>query len=232
LALWAYTVLGVKKLAAGCLLIVFIGLLSLSAALYFGYRALHPMIDSATTALEQAKETAAQSDRLENKARYDPPASGELSEAQVRRYLAVHDRMRTALGPRLSELTAQAERMRQQEESNGLARSFTEFAALIRAAGSIIVDARRAHVDALNAEQFSESEYTWVRLRCYEAAGLEKFEGFDWSKGETPVTNRASQARIAEPSAAKQEVPERNRELVKPYVDALLEWLPLTTLGF
>jgi len=221
----------VTKLAVGCLVIVVIGVVGLGAILYFGYRAFSPMIDTTTTVLEQAKAAAAQSERLEIQTRYAPPATGELTEAQVRRYLAVHGRLQTALGPRWAELKAQAERVSQQEESNGLARSFTEFAVMIRSLGSIIVDARRAHVDALNAEQFSASEYTWVKLRCYEAAGLENVEGIDWSNSEA-VKNGSGRPGIKEPSVQTPEIPGRNRELVKPHVDALQEWLPLTILGF
>ena len=74
-----------KKLLAGCLVVVLIAVVALGVALYFGYRAVSPMIDDATELLQQAKEAAAESDRLANTTRYEPPANGELSEAQVAR---------------------------------------------------------------------------------------------------------------------------------------------------
>jgi hypothetical protein len=211
----------VKKLAAGCLALVLICVVALGVALYFGYRAFSPMIDNAATVLEQAKQT-----------RYTPPSNGELSEAQLRRFLAVHERTRSALGPKWTELQAQADRLQQQAREDARELSFTEAAAMIRSLGSMIVDARRAHVDALNAEQFSTSEYNWVKLRAYEAAGLELAEGIDWSEIHDAMKDGADRVGIPEPSVPRPDIPERNRELVKPHMDALQAWLPLRVLGF
>lgn len=221
-----------KKLAAGCLVVAVIGVVALGLALYFGYRAISPMIDNATTVLEQAREAAAQSDRLENTTAYTPPADGELTEAQLRRFFAVHERMRGTLGPRWTDLQAQADRVAQQAKEDARQLSFTEVASMVRSLGSIVVEARRAHVDALNAEQFSSSEYNWVRLRAYEAAGLEVFEGIDWSEIQDAIREGARRAGVREPTVPKPDIPERNRELVKPHLDELKAWLPLTALGF
>jgi hypothetical protein len=87
-------------------------------------------------------------------------------------------------------------------------------------------------VDALNAEQFSASEYRWVTLRAYEAAGLEVVEGIDWSAVQEAVKQGAGRIGVKEPSWPAPDVPARNRELVKPHIAALEEWLPLTVLGF
>ena len=88
---------------------------------------------------------------------------------------------------------------------------------MVRSLGSIIVEARRAHVDALNAEQFSASEYTWVKLRAYEAAGLEVMEGIDWSAVQEAMKDGAEPGRRAGADGSRRpDVPERNRELVKP----------------
>jgi hypothetical protein len=221
----------VKKLAAGCLVVAVIGIVAAGIALYFGYRAVSPMIDNAATVLEQAREAAAQSDRIDNTATFTPPADGELTEAQVRRFLAVHERTRTSLGSRWTELQAQADRLGQQAKDDARRLSFTEVAAMVRSLGSIIVEARRAHVDALNAEQFSASEYTWVRLRAYEAAGLEVIEGIDWSAIQDAIRDGARNVGVPEPTVPRPDIPARNRELVKPHLDELKAWLPLTVLG-
>jgi F0F1-type ATP synthase membrane subunit b/b' len=220
-----------KKLAAGCLIVAVIGVVSLGVALYFGYRAMSPMIDGAQAVLQQAKDAAEESDRIENKTAYTPPADRELTEAQLRRFLAVHERMRKALGPRWDDLRAQADRIEQQAKQDARELSFTEVVTMVRSLGSVIVDARRAHVDALNAEQFSASEYTWVKLRAYEAAGLEVMEGIDWSAIQDAVKDGAGRIGVPEPTVPRPEVPERNRELVKPHIEELKAWLPLTVLG-
>jgi hypothetical protein len=224
-----------KKLLAGCLVIAVLAGLVVGMALYFGYRAMSPMIDNASAMLQRAKDAAAQSDRVENKVRYTPPADGTLSEAQVRRLLAVHERTRKTLGARWDELQAEAARLQQQGTQNARDVSLADLAAMLRSAGGLIADARRAHVDALNAEQFSASEYNWVKLRAYEAAGLEAMEGIDWAAIQETIKQGASRVGVHDarlPDVHPPTVPERNRELVKPHYDELKAWLPLTVLGF
>jgi hypothetical protein len=224
-----------KKWAAGCLVVAVIAVAAFGLALYFGYRAVSPMVDSARTVLQQARDAAAESDRLENTAVYTPPDDGTLSEAQVRRFLAVHERTRTALGPKWDELQLQADRIGRQANQDARQLSFTEIAGMLRSIGGLIVDARRAHVDAMNAEQFSASEYHWVRMRVYEAAGLEVMDGIDWTSIQDAVRQGAESAGLPEariPDVPRPAIPERNRELVKPHMQALQAWLPLTVLGF
>lgn len=98
--------------------------------------------------------------------------------------------------------------------------------------GNLAVDARRAHVAALNAEGFSSAEYAWVRLRVYEAAGLEVASTIDWSAMESMLKRGAGEVGASIPEVSLPEIPARNRALVKPHTEALREWLPLTMLGF
>ena len=98
--------------------------------------------------------------------------------------------------------------------------------------GGLLRDARRAHVDALNAEAFSNREYSWVRLRVFEAAGLEAARGIDWSSLEDLIKKGSDQSGVPVPSVPLPEVPEKNRELVKAHIAELKEWMPLALLGF
>lgn len=220
-----------KKVLAGCLAVVLIAGVALAVALYVGYRAMRPMIDHAAAVLAQAEETASQSARIENTAPYHAPEDGVLTEAQVRRFLAVHERTRQALGPAWAQLRSQAEALERQATRDARALSLAEVASMLSALGSIVVDARRAHVDALNAERFSAGEYAWVRLRAYEAAGLEAVEGIDWSALQDAIRTGTEQVGLPAPAVRLPEVPEQNRNLVKPHIEALKAWLPLTILG-
>jgi hypothetical protein len=221
-----------QKLLAGCLVIVVLGTLAVGVALYFGYRAAQPLIDDATGWVQQAKDMAAQSDRVENKAQFQPPASGELTEAQLRRYLAVHDRVRKALGPRWAELQAKGRSFEARVREGGRDLSLSEIGTILAELRGVMTDARSAHVDALNAERFSSSEYAWVRLRAYEAAGIEVANTIDWSALQDLIKKGTDEAGLPAPSVPAPDVPARNRELVKPHIDTLKEWLPLTVLGF
>lgn len=224
-----------KKLLAGCLVIAVLAGVAVGVALYLGYRAVSPVLDHASAFLGQAKDAAAESGRIEDTSRYTPPADGTLTEAQVRRFLAVHERTRKTLGPKWDELRAQADRLEQQARSDRRDLSLGDVTTMLRSVGGLVVDARRAHVDALNGEQFSASEYTWVKLRAYEAAGLEAMEGIDWASIQEAVKQGAAQVGVRDaqiPDVPKPQVPERNRAIVKPHYDELKTWLPLTVLGF
>jgi hypothetical protein len=221
-----------KKVLGGCLALVLIGVVALGLALFYGYRAARPMIDNARGMLEQGREMAALSDRVTNKSDYVPPATGELSDAQVRRLLAVHTHVRQALGPRWSELQTRATAVESKARQGGGDLSFTEIGAMLSEFGGLLREARRAHVDALNAEAFSNREYTWVRLRVFEAAGLEVARGIDWSSLEDLIKKGSEQSGVPVPPVSLPDVPEKNRELVKAHIAELKEWMPLALFGF
>ncbi|HQZ40274.1 MAG TPA: hypothetical protein PLH72_14660 [Vicinamibacterales bacterium] len=221
-----------KKLLAGCLIVAALGLAALGVAGYFGYRAVRPMIDGATTWAQQAREMAAASDRITNKTDFNAPADGKLDDGRVRRFLAVQERVKTALGPRWAELEARGREFEVKARAGGRDLSLTEVGTMLSGLGTLLVDARRTQVDALNAEGFSSGEYSWTRLRIYQAAGLELADGVDWSALEGLIKRGADQASVNPPELKLPEIPEVNRTLVKPHVEALQTWLPLAMLGF
>jgi hypothetical protein len=221
-----------KKVLGGCLALVLIAVIALGLALFYGYQAARPMIDNARGMLEQGREIAALSDRVTNKSDYVAPATGELSETQVQRLLAVHAHVRQTLGPRWSELQSRATSVQSKAREGGRDLSFTEIGSMLSDFGGLLRDARRAHVDALNAEGFSNGEYSWVRLRVFEAAGLEVARGIDWSSLEQAIKKGSDQTGVPVPTVSLPEVPARNRELVTAHVAELKEWLPLALLGF
>lgn len=221
-----------RKLLAGCLVVAVLGGVALGVAAYFGYQAAKPMVDGAATLARQAREMAATTDRIENKAPFDAPASGELDEARVRRFLAVRERMQKALGPRWADLEARARDIEAKAQAGGRELSLTEVGTMLSELGNLLLEARRAHVDALNAEGFSSGEYSWARFRIYEAAGLELAESVDWSGLEKMVQEGADQAGVDPPEIRLPEVPAANRALVKPHMETLRTWMPLAMLGF
>ncbi len=221
-----------KKALAGCLVVVLIAVVAFGLALFYGYRAARPMFDNARGMLEQGREIAALSDRVADQSDYTPPETGELSEDQLRRLLAVHARVRQTLGPRWAELQTRASAIEAKARDGGRDLSFTELGSMLAGFGTLLRDARMAHVDALNAEGFSSGEYSWVRLRVYEAAGLEVARGIDWSSLEEAIKSGSEQTGVPVPSVTLPEIPEKNRELVKPHVAELKDWIPLAVLGF
>ena len=94
----------------------------------------------------------------------------------------------------------------------------------------VYLDARRAQVDALNTEKFSRDEFSWVRLRVYQAAGIEA-AGYEPRELERMIKGMASGAEVTVPDVDLPDAPAKNRELVKPYAKQILEWLAMAAFG-
>jgi hypothetical protein len=222
-----------RKLIAGCLVVFVLAVVATAIALYFGYRFARPYIDDATSYFDRVRDIPAIADRIENKAPFPAPENGELTESQVERFLSVQEHVRKTLGTRWSELEARATAFQEKAKASGRDLSLGEVAGIFSDLGGIFVEARAAHVDALNAQKFSSAEYRWVRLRMYEAAGLELAGSLDLSAIENMVRRGAEGTGVNVPEMSLPEVtvPEKNRALVKPHADKLKEWLPLAFLG-
>jgi hypothetical protein len=108
---------------------------------------------------------------------------------------------------------------------------FTELLSSLREITGIYVDARRYQVDALNKEGFSQSEYSWVRDRMFQAAGMEIGSRIDIEKLQEAIRNGTGLDGIRADDLPRPNVPAKNRELVKPYVSQMDEWLPLVFFG-
>ena len=85
-------------------------------------------------------------------------------------------------------------------------------------------------MDALNAEKFSREEFSWVRLRVYQAAGIEAAR-YDPRELERFIKSMASGAQVTVPEVDLPDAPAKNRELVKPYAAQIMEWLAMASFG-
>jgi hypothetical protein len=151
----------------------------------------------------------------------------------MHRFMSVHDHVGQALGPRKAELERRALALQEKARDQAGELTFTELAEVFSDLGGIFLEARRAQVDGLNAEGFSAQEYAWVRLRVYEAAGVELAGSLDLSALEAVIQKGAKDAGVEVPTVTvpKFDIPDRNRALVKPHTEQLKEWLPLAFLG-
>lgn len=220
-----------QKLLVGCLVIVVLCAVALGVAGYLGYRAAQPALEQAReymSSLGRLGELGDLDKRIANRGTFDAPADGELSEAQVERFARVQAHVRQGLGTRMKDI---------ETKYHGLASDSTRpapsevFAGLAEIAG-LFVDARRYQVEALNSEGLSQSEYDWVKTRIYAAAGMHVASGIDLRQIEQMARDGAAQVGVEPPPIPAPDVPARNRELVKPYLPQMKEWLPLAFFGF
>src|SRR5690606_35635187 len=215
-------------MGCGCALVI-VGIGMAVAGYYFVVRPARTFVASMTELSEVADlETA-----LVNKADYTPPADAALAPAQVDRFIAVQTAVKTQLGTRFDELKAKYDQLDREVRDSQRSVRFTEALGAYHDLFGIIAEARRAQVDALNAQRFSEGEYRWVRTRVFEAAGL-SVTGVDFSD----VVDKVQQCNFTLPDGQPLKlddpargVPEANRTLVKPHLEALEDWLPYAVFG-
>jgi hypothetical protein len=217
----------VKKILAGCLVILVLGGVMLAVGAYFVYRAASPMVESARTMFDGLSQVAELEKDIKNRNSYTAPGSGELQKEQVDRFARVQDSMRKSMGQRFDEIEAKYEYLK----NSSAQPSFTELMGSLREMAGLIVDARRAQVNALNQENFSSDEYSWVKTRVYQAAGIELTNSIDFEKIAEAAREGTGLDGIRVPDQPIASVPEKNRELVKPHMDRMDEWMPLAFFG-
>jgi hypothetical protein len=219
-----------KKVLTGCLIVLVIAMIGFGVAGYYAYRLARPMIESAGDYVTRAGELSELGDRVANKAPYVPPQNGELTAGQVDRFVAVQGRVRSELDNRWTEIELKSAEIRKKTEGNETL-SFADVRTIFSEFANIYIEARRAQVEALNIHKFSDGEYTWVKRRVYEAAGMEVASGLDFSAIEDLAREGAQRSSTKLPDMPMPQVPPANIELVKPHIARLKEWLPMTVMG-
>ncbi len=223
-----------KKILIGCLVILVLGGVVLGVGAYFLYRAASPVIQNARDAYNRFSEIGEIDKQIKNQAAYTAPATGELTQAQVDRFARVQEFVKSSLGRRFDEIEQKYKHLKQNSdalEKGDKEPSFTELMSALSELARVFVDARRLQVEALNQQEFSPSEYSWVRSRFYQAAGVEVTSSFDFEKIAEAARKGTGITNIEVPKPNLPEVPARNRELVKPHMSKVDDWLPLAFFG-
>jgi hypothetical protein len=200
---------------------------------FMAWRMAQPYVEQAgeyLAGMRRLTELADLDRQVADRTPYAPDASGELTAVQVERFVRVQEQMRASLGARVGDVRARYQDLQRELDAGRRTLSFAEAASALSDLSAAFVDARRAQVEMLNAEGFSQGEYEWVRTRVYQAAGLE-IAGLSLSDLQR-LSRDTGDAGIELAEAVRADVPDRNRELVRPYVSRLQEWLPLIFFGF
>lgn len=219
-----------KKLLAGCLVILALGAVIAVTAGYFLYQAAAPVVENARNYLSNLSALEDASRDIRNTGPFAPPASGELDETQVQRFVRVQEQVRAALGQRFEEIDRKYQTVAR-DGDGGAQVSIREAVSALGEMATVFVDARRVQVAALNQENFSEEEYRWVRNRVFEAAGVEVTRMIDLKKVEEALRTGTGLEDISAPDLPKIDVPVKNRALVKPHLKKADDWLPLAFFG-
>jgi hypothetical protein len=212
-----------KKFVIGCLIVLVLStIVGLGAAYYFVYRPLRHMASS----VMQFKEVPDIERQVQNKAPFTPPAGGELTQADVDRYMKVQDQLHARLGTRVKQLD---EKYKALDKANSGHPSVTEALGALGDLGSLIVEAKRAQVDALNGAGLSLEQYNWMRKSIYEAAGMPMSIDFSQVIERAASGEKVNADTMQE--AAFGDVPPHNKELVAPHLEKLKERAGLAFFG-
>lgn len=211
---------GAGKFIVGCIVVVFIlGILLFAAAWWFFARPAMQALQS----VEQVANLPRIETQLSNRASFTPPASGELTEPQVERYVAVLETVYTGLEGNVAQLEQRYAQFGQEQPT---------LMDLLRLAGAyrdyigLIVSARETQIAAMNQQGFSAGEYEWIRQQTLRAANISTFT-ITSDDFAAALTGGGSTSRSADTGP----VPEANVELVAPYRERLNRVAGLTAFG-
>ncbi len=214
-----------KKLLIAGVVVVLLFIVAAAGATYYVYRRVAPTI-------AQFSELAKVSDLergIRNRVRFDPPASLELTEAQVQKLVQVQGAVRQRLGARVAELETKYKSLLEKADTD-----LADAPSLLRAYGDLAstwMDAKRAQIDALNDAGLSLEEYKWIRDESYRALGM-AFVDLDLAR----LADAARQATPADVErtlrgALEPDGPLSNRELVAKFKKLLESNIALASFG-
>ncbi len=179
------------------------------------------------TALRQLGSIGELDKQVRNQDPFEPPASGELSADLVERFAGVRQSVQSALGGEFAKLEERYSALQAAVTSSGRL-GLSDLVNVSRDLAQVVGEAKRAQVAALNEAGLSLAEYEWAERQMYEAAGI-LVSSLDFEAVQDALTSGADGVELKRSESGP--VPDRNRELVEPYLDKLKEWLPLAWLG-
>jgi hypothetical protein len=216
-----------KKLAIGCGIVLLLGMIGVTAAFYYVYYYVSTKTQEYAQAARQFAQIAELDKRVTNKASFHAPSNGELTEEAVRRFVAVQESMTAKLGPRIQELTEKSNELQRRQQAEHRDATPVEVIGVVKDLAGLILQAKNAQVEALNASHFSLDEYDWVRRHVYAAAGV-AVAPISLDNLTDPIKYGAS---VSEARSLSADVPPRNKALVEPYLTKLNDWAPYFFFG-
>jgi hypothetical protein len=223
-----------RKFALGCVVgLVLLGLV-VGVAAYVVWRAASPVVEqvsNVTEGLRRLGDVSAIERDLANTAPYTGPESGELTDAQVARFLRVQTAVKSALGARADAFAAKYKELsRTLPDGTVTVPSLPQVLGGLSDLSTLYLDAWRAQVEAMNTQRFSREEFSWVRSRVYQAAGLDAIR-YDARDLERVIRAMTAGKEVEPPQVRLPDAPERNKALVRPYRDQVATWLGMAAFG-
>lgn len=197
-----------KKFAIGCFAVLVVVAIAGGGIAWF--KVIKPGMEFAGGIAELGKQYTELNESIENRSGYTPPGDGVLNEDAFQRFLAAQRQMRSDLEGRLEELQSKYEALEKEIDERGGQAGISDMMGAYSDLTDLLIDAKRAQVEAINDHNFSLQEYNWVRDQVYRAIG----------------ESVAVAAIAANPNASSEfqaTVPEATRKMVEPYREELMK---------
>lgn len=209
-----------KKTGIGCLVVLGVVVCIITVGAILAMQRAREFVGGIT----QVAQVGELNEQIRNRSSYQPPVDQALAATQVASYVDIQRVMVDRLGNRMRELEAKYEQLSARHEEQGRDANVREVLGAWRDMVGLIVDAKRAQVDALNAAGLSLEEYNWIRAQILFAMG-HGFSAVDYSQidADRPVP--------ALPDAPSVSVQEQNLAVLEPYLDDAEAWIPLSFFG-
>lgn len=214
-----------KKLAIGCGLVLVLTGMAAAGVAYYLYR----QVSATVAQFASFADLPELDERVQNKRSYTPPASAEISEAQIEKLAQVQSVIRKRLGQRITEFEGKYKALLAKHDATAV-----DIPAVIQAYGDLAstwIDAKRGQVEALNAAGLSLEEYRWIREQAYRALG-KPFVDLDISKFVEEMKDGVTPEALGKlRGALEPDGPLVNRERIEKFKKILEENLALASLG-
>lgn len=216
-----------KKLAIGCLAALAIVIV---AGGILGYVFVWRPASGYIASLRQLGQVSEIDKQVANRSPFTAPSGNELTPEMLTRFASVQEGMQQSLGPRFAELKSKYDYLDRLQKEQNRQPTFAEAMGAMKDLVGAFVVAKRAQVEALNKTGFSLDEYSWVRSRVYNAAGLPVAQ-MDLARIASAARQGNTQFQV-DKAGSDEPIPDRNKELVKPYLERLQQqWVSLAFFG-
>lgn len=213
-----------KKLALGCGIVAALLTLAIGLGSCFIVHKAKQVVGN----YAQLAEIPSLNANIQNQSAFSPPEDGRMQAQQIERFMAVQRGMHTRLGERFKQLNEKYSAMTRDLERNGREANLGQSLGALNDLLSVLMEAKRAQVDSLNAAGLSYGEYQWIRQQTLIALG-QGMAGFNLEAlaGNPTMTSTV----LALPTDLDARMLEQNRALLTPYEDTMDQWLTLTFFG-
>lgn len=212
-----------KKVAIGCLIAFVIIGAAAAGITYWGYL----KVKSTVATFAELGQVADIEQGVNNKSPFIAPDSRELTATQVERLVQVQKKVRDRLGAGAEAIERNYKTLLNKKDND-----ITDLPALLGAykdLAHMLVDAKRAQVEALNELGMSLEEYRWVRTQSYVALGV-PFVDLDFGKIAERTKNGQTAGQISL-GPVTGTGPEANKKLVEKHRKTLEDNMALASFG-